>query len=127
MYILSNDELVGLNNLSGLTLINKLKDVKYYYTPYYYIINHDENITTVNVYDLDNPKITSNRILNKNNSFTLRVNINKYSMYKIDTGYRFVFTVSGSSDYNENIDFQYKGFQVKVLLDNNIIVSHRTI
>ena len=124
MYILSNDELVGLNNLSGLALINKLKDVKYYYTPYYYIINHDENISTVNVYDLDNPKITSNRILNKNNSFTLRVNINKYSMYKIDTGYRFVFTVSGSSDYNENIDFQYKGFQVKVLLDNNITYSH---
>ena len=122
MFILDNDEAEGLKKLNNLDLINKLKDVKYYFTPYYYVINHDEDISNVNVYDLDNSKINSNRILNKNNSFTLRVNINKYQLSKVDNGYKFIFTVSGSDDYN-NIDIQYKGFQVKILLDNDITYS----
>lgn len=123
MSLLTNDELEGLTTLTGLDLINKLRDVKYYYTPYYYVITHDETISSVKVYDLDNPKLTNNRIIGKNNSFTQRVNINKYEMFKIDTGYRVAFSVSTSTDY-DNIDMQYKGFQVKVLLDNNITYSH---
>ena len=124
MFILNNDEADGLSRLTGLDLLNKLKEVKYYYTPYYYIINHDENISNVNVYDLDNPKITTNRILNKNNSFTYRVNIDKYNVYKTNIGYKIAFSISSSPDYQDNIDLQYKGFQVKVLLDNGKTYSH---
>lgn len=95
------DELNTLKNMNSVLLMEYLQTNKYYYTPYYYIINNDSSNTNINIYDLDNPDIINYKILNKNFSIQPSVNLNQWSITKMDYGYRIYFTLAGNNEFEE--------------------------
>lgn len=123
MVIVDNDETDGITSLTKLDLIYKLKDVKYYYNPFYYVITHDELISTVNVYDLDNPKISNKRILDRNITLNHRVNIAGTAILKTSTGYRIYFTTASNDEY-QKLPQNELGYQARILLDNNVSYAY---
>lgn len=121
--LVDNDEREMLNNLTKLNLQERLKNTKYFYNPYYYVINHNELVSSVNVYDLDNPIITNNRIIDKNINFDHRVNLKQFGIFKTDSGYRLSFNVISNEEY-QKLEPETLGFQVRMLLDNDISYAY---
>ena len=98
--ILSDNEVDALNRLKPSELISRLNRSKYFYNPYYYVVDINEKYTNHRVYDLDNPTIDNIRINNKNLSVEHRVNVDKYDIQKIDTGYRVLMTIAPNAEFN---------------------------
>lgn len=109
----------SLEEMEKEKLIERCKENKYFYTPYYYVIDKDIDISSVAVFDMDNPKYINKKIVAKNNTFTQRVNINSLMFNKTDTGYRFGFNTYSNQEYDK-IDTVNIGFQVKLMLDNGL-------
>lgn len=95
----SPDEIKFLNKLPNLKLIDHISTNKYFYNPYYYVINSSETYTESRVYDFDNPEVKNHRILEKNLNVTPRVNINKYDIFKVENGYRIEFTLANNDEF----------------------------
>lgn len=116
--IITPEQKKYLTNLTRVSLIEHLANNKYYYNPYYYIIETDESFTTSKVYDLDKPDITSYRIMNKNESVIPSVNIDKYRIDKVDNGYKIIITLEGSSEFT-SLDQTKTKIQLKIPLFND--------
>lgn len=113
--IVSNDELKYISSLNNIQKMEYLKVNKYFYTPYYYIINNDDMYSTSRVYDLDRPILEDLRIVGKNTTVNQRVNIDKFTILKTVSGYRLVFTVISNDEFkllNPNLT----GLQLKMSL-----------
>lgn len=117
MNIIPESELKGLQSLNKTELTDKLSKVKYFYTPYYYIIEHDDTSTEVKVFDFDKPKVVSNMIVGKNSTFTYRVNTGKYELWKTEFGYRLGFAILTNDDFDQ-LNKEQIGFQVAISLSN---------
>lgn len=90
----------SLFNTNKIRLFNELTEVKHFYNPYYYIIEIQNELTNIKIYDLDNPSITNIRIDNKNNNITPSCNIDKYAIEKIESGYRLYVTLAPNSEFS---------------------------
>lgn len=123
--ICDNSTVDYINSLSQSDKSKYLKENKFYYTPYYYLIEKDENYSNSRVYDLDRPKITGNMIKNKNTSFSHSVNIDKYALRNTTDGYQLAFTITGNAMYNE-IEMKDREIQVKLKLKgvNNYVTYY---
>ncbi|EPU3828902.1 hypothetical protein ACVWU4_000883 [Campylobacter coli] len=107
-----------IDYIDSLSLTDKskyLKENKFYYTPYYYLISKDENYSNSRVYDLDHPKITANVIKNKNPSFSHSVNVNQHAFRNKSNGYEIAFNVNANANY-EDIAMEDREIQVKLRL-----------
>lgn len=113
--IVSPEEKTRLDEMGNTKLINTLKEQKYYYTPYYYIITTDADKTDCYVYDLDTPDIASDAILNKNNNVNPTVNIDKWLIFKTTYGYRVQISLAESTEFS-NIPKEYVKLQMKLPL-----------
>lgn len=117
--ILTEQEYQNLINLKSIFLVQHLKDNKYYYNPYYYIIEKDENYTNSRVYSLDKPKIEGNKILAKNNNLLYNSNISHYELIKSPNGYKLILKLVTNNDFN-NLDKNDITLQMKILLSDNV-------
>lgn len=115
--IADNETLEYIDNLSVLDKVKYLKENKFYYTPYYYLVTKDENYSNSRVYDLDNPKISNLVIMGKNVGFSERVNIDKYYVNKTPEGYRLMFTHISNEEF-KRIPIENIFIQVKLTLSN---------
>lgn len=119
LVMVDNDEQKAIQSLTGEDLADKLNAVTYYYLPFYYIIQHSEAISTVDVYEMDNPKVMGNRIIGKNTSFDHRVNTSQYLFEKTDNGYRLGFSTVSDTEYAK-LDPTSVGFQVHIMLNDDV-------
>ena len=99
--LISPEQLEFLKNLSGVMLIEHLKNNKYFYNPYYYIINLDETFSNSNVYELDYPNVDSIRIKERNLNVTHRANTDRYGLFKVDNGYELRLTLATNAEFNK--------------------------
>lgn len=121
--LISNEEKSMLDSLSSIDKINFYRNKNYFTNPYYYVIDKEENINKCRIYNLDNPFINNLKIIGKNNNITQNVNIDKYTVLKISTGYRLVFTVTGNDEFNKLNSSLFTG-QLSIPLNggsNNIV------
>ena len=101
--IVKDDERNLLRNSSVEQLITLTKNKKYFYNPFYYVIDKKEDVTECRIYDMDNPKVDSVSLLSKNNSLDVNVNTYKYGIEWTTTGYKLTITLNGNIEYN-NLD-----------------------
>lgn len=103
IYPISNEEYESLKTQftdSKVKLFNNLKETKYYFNPYYYILEIEDEVTNVKIYDLDNPAITNLRIDNKNTEIAPSCNINQYAIEKYTNGYRLYISLSPNVEFS---------------------------
>ena len=114
--IATDDELSYLENLSSTGLQEFLLENKFFYNPYYYVLDlSDTQYTDCRVYDLDRPEISSNRIINKNMNVNPSVNISQYAITKETYGYRILLTLTSNTEFN-NLNVQTVKLQMKIPL-----------
>lgn len=126
MELVSNDQLDYISTLNSVEKITYLKNNKFYYTPFYYILNLKDGYTTCRIYSLDYPAINGYRIVNKNTSILPTANIKKYDIDKTTTGYRLVLTLSTNSEFDKiekgnikiQLEVRLKGDEVSVYFDS---------
>lgn len=91
----------AIAKLTNIEVINFFRDKKYFYTPYYYVIDKEENNTKSRVYDLDNPSLSNLKIVGKNNNINQKCNIDKFAITKIPTGYRIYLTLISNEEFKQ--------------------------
>ena len=99
--IVNKDEVDYINSLPLTSKIEYLKSNKYFYTPYYYVIDNDDRFSYVRVYDLDTPSFDNLRISGKNSRVIPRVNIDRYGIYKRDNGYDLLFSLITNEEFDK--------------------------
>lgn len=99
--IVNKDEVDYINSLSLVNKIEYLKMNKYFYTPYYYVIENDDRFSYVRVYNLDTPAFDNLRISGKNSRVIPRVNIDRYGIYKRDNGYDLLFSLKTNDEFKK--------------------------
>jgi len=100
--VLDNNEVAYIDSLDSLGKSTYFKDKRIFYTPFYYILDKISDIVTSRVYDLDNPSMENIRILDKNVNVKQRINIDKYLLEKIDTGYKITILPIIDSNFTDN-------------------------
>ena len=99
--IVTDDEVNEIRSLSMVSLVDRMQQHKYFYTPFYYWVSHSDGYINAAVYDLDNPSIDHMMIANKNIDVTpVSVNINRYDIKKTEAGYRIYLELKGSGNYS---------------------------
>jgi len=116
--IIDNNEYQYINSLSNNKKVNYFKDKRYFFTPYYYVIDKNNNIVNTRVYNLDSPELESIKILDKNNNISLRMNIDKYIVHKIETGYKVTILPVLNKDF-ENVNLDLLKMQIAIPLVNS--------
>lgn len=101
--IVDDAEMNTIKAMSNSDKIDYFKNSKYFYTPYYYVVDKTDTMVNSRVYDLDSPIINSIKIIGKNTNVVPRVNINQYLIQKTSVGYKFGFTLSTNTDF-DNLD-----------------------
>lgn len=98
--LVTPEQLAYLKNLSGVNLIEHLKNNKYFYNPYYYIINLDESFSRSSVFELDYPNVNSIRIKERNLNVNHRANTDRYGLFKTSEGYELRITLATNEEFN---------------------------
>lgn len=114
--VLSDKEKEELLNTPISDLVYHMSVNKYFWTPFYYLIDKT-NDTTINtrVYDLDKPTMFDEKIISKNINLIPRVNTNLYTVQKTASGYKVMFNVIGNAEFN-NLNMNYFRAQLSIPL-----------
>lgn len=115
--LLTDSETEYIESLPINLKINYLKENKLFYTPFYYLIEKSEEFINSRVYDLDNPVVIANRIIDKNITLEERVNVNKYALSKVKEGYRLSITLITNSAFDK-LETKSIFTQIKIPLFN---------
>lgn len=104
--IVDDLELAYIDTLPINNLISITKNTKYFYTPYFYIIDTSDNTEiTSTVYKLNAPYLENVIIKAKNPNVLPKVNIDKYTVELDDTGYKVYFSLISNDDFKStNLD-----------------------
>lgn len=111
--MLTNEEVLSLQNMVPVDKIAYLQENKIYFSPYYYIVSLDNGYTTANIFNLDTPAVKSFRILNKNSMITSKANTSKYSIVKTSTGYALYVKLSTNTEF-DNLDKSFIKMQLSI-------------
>ncbi|QXO10288.1 hypothetical protein pEaSNUABM37_00329 [Erwinia phage pEa_SNUABM_37] len=75
----------------------------YLYSPFYYLLDTNDDAFVTRVYDMDRPKVEYRSFLNENNSIGVEAGVANYSFGKDKDGYVFTLTTT-SGDFYKNLD-----------------------
>lgn len=75
----------------------------YLYSPFYYLLDTNDDAFVTRVYDMDRPKVEYRSFLNENNSIGVEAGIANYAFSKDSDGYVFTL-VTQSGDFYKNLD-----------------------
>lgn len=115
-FVKTAEEMYQISQLGLAARLKHYNENKYYYNPFYYVVDVRTNITECRAYHLDNPKIGNLRIMDKNlNLNKINANISKHGVYKTKNGYNFKFKLAGGKSFN-NIDKAYVFLQCSIEL-----------
>jgi len=109
-----------MNKLNSITIAEKVfyyRDKKYYFTPYYYIVDKIDTNISSRIYDLDNPKINNIVVESKNNNITNSISLDKIKVEKTSNSYRITISVIGDktlSTINQNSLYIQLGIPLSV-------------
>lgn len=117
--IVSEDELNTIDLLGKVDMLTYFKMYKYFYTPYYYVIDKTDTVVNSRVYDLDNPSLDKLKLIGKNINVIPRVNIDKYLIEKVLGGYRITMSLIGNSAF-ESLDATKVLAQLKISMYNSV-------
>lgn len=106
MSIVDDLESEHLHTLPVNSLIAATKNTKYFYTPYFYVIDTTD-VTEIRstIYKLDNPFLENVIIKSKNPSVLPKVNIDKFTVKLDDVGYSLYFSLISNDEFKAtNLD-----------------------
>lgn len=93
-----------IDELNALTLDERVVyyvDKKYYYTPYYYIIDKIDTVINSRIYELDHPSIEDIVVKSKNSNVVNTIAIETINIEKISTGYEIKITLNSDGVMGE--------------------------
>lgn len=117
--LVNDNELDIIKYLTDANKISYFKLNKYFYTPYYYVLDKIDTMVSSRVYDLDNPVMNNLKIIGKNNNISIVANTDQYIMAKTDIGYRITMSAIGN-DIFKSLDPTSIRAQLKIPLTNDI-------
>lgn len=107
--IVTDDELADIDRMDVNKKIFHYNSNKYFFTPYYYILDTEIDRTSSRVYDLDRAEMSDLKIIAKNVNIKYKVNTDKYIMIKTPTGYRVVISLLANKEFGNILPSLIKG------------------
>lgn len=76
------------------------------YTPFYYVLDSTRDAFAIRPYELDRPKVVSQRFVQENNTAQLEIGIGNYSIERTDNGYLLWITTRSGQAFKDLLDEQ---------------------
>lgn len=103
IYNMVSDAELGVINTSGLdTRAVTINNNVFMYSPFYMVLDANNDAFTTRVYDLDNPSVPSRVFSYENNSIGVELVADSFTFTKTANGYR-ATVVTSSGDYYKNL------------------------
>lgn len=101
--MLSDLEMTGIRNGKPEDIAVTMNNGLFLYSPFYYVLDANDDAFVTRVYDLDRPKIEYRSFLNENNSIGVEAGVGDVAFSKDEQGYLFQLTTA-SGDFYKNLD-----------------------
>jgi hypothetical protein len=98
--LLTDSELTALKTLTGQQLCTKLNENKYFYSPFYYVIDFSQQYLTSAVYSLS-PKVIANNYMDSNPKRNYNVRTINYTINLINDEYILELVASKTADITD--------------------------
>lgn len=99
--MVTDSELTTILGMRSDLLAAHVSTGNYLYSPYYYVLDKENDQFRLAAYYLDNPGIENQTFIDDNESTQLSVNTNGYSLKKSDTGFVMQVRTQSSDEYKE--------------------------
>lgn len=90
-----------LKSLNGDSLSREVNSKRYFYSPFYYVLDTSDQTFKVRAYDLSTPKVIRKTFIGDNDTAGVQVVIEGYQIEKVQNGYRLYLQLGGDSNFNE--------------------------
>jgi hypothetical protein len=97
--LLNDTEVATLGQLSLTDKVKEVNSRQYVYTPFHYVLDNTANEFEVRVYSLDYPVSSNLSFISQNQTLELNINIGKYLLEKVATGYKLTIATRSDSHY----------------------------
>lgn len=104
----------ALKLLSETIQANTINSASYFYTPYYYVFDPENQLLEMRAYDLDRPTSTNLNFVRQNQSLRLPVNTGQFRIEKTFTGFRLTLITSSGLVYR-NLSENEVGVQIRLV------------
>ena len=81
--------------------VNEVSGKNYLWSPFYYVLDVNDDYFNTRAYHLDNPSISSKTFVEENAGLGLVIGTENYDIEKIPAGYRLVITTKSGKAYKE--------------------------
>lgn len=102
-HIVPKSEIDRLRTLNPDALAREVNTRRYLYSPFYYVIDTENNGFQFRAYSLDDPKVKHKTLVDDNETTNIQSRITAYEVSKTDTGYRVTVGIDDSEGYLEEI------------------------
>lgn len=99
--IVNSDVINSILKLPPDQKVQELNQHHYYYSPFHYVMDMNDDGLDLRAYYLDDPKILAKSFIGVNDSTLLQVTCDGYSITKNDYGYTLFITTKSSSSFKE--------------------------
>lgn len=98
--IVEDSKVTELKGLGTDALVREVNSSRYLYSPFYYVLDVNDDAFDVRAYALDAPVIKYKSLVDANDSSLMQAYIVDYHISKSNTGYLLTFTVTGDDTFN---------------------------
>ena len=102
--VLTQNQRAELNAMTKTALISQLNSNSYLYSPFYYVLDDNNDEFTVRAYNLDYPFASDLSFVSQNQTLQLPVNTGSYNLSKIAEGFKFTITTKSGNFYKQLAD-----------------------
>lgn len=100
-HILHDTEMFDLRAKGPDELAREINKEQYYFTPFYYVLDTNDNLFDTRVYSLDTPDLPHKTFVYENNSIGVELSIDKLSIERVASGYQIVAVTSSDKFYKD--------------------------
>lgn len=102
--ILTSQELGALNVMTKTALVNHVNAHTYLYSPFYYVLDDNDEEFVVRAYNLDYPKASNLSFISQNQTLQLPVNTGAYTLSKVADGFKLSIVTKSGNFYKQLAD-----------------------
>lgn len=99
--LLTNTETRYIETLDVNVKLELLNSNKYYFTPFYYVLDASKDEFETRVYELDTPRASGLNYIAGNSSLDYIVNVGEYELLRTENGYKLIVVTVSDSGYKK--------------------------
>lgn len=102
--VVSDAERIEMDNMTNTELLVRLSEATYVFSPFYYVLDIEDDYFEYRAYNLDYPEFSSKFFINSHANTSEYISTSKVNIEKVDNGWEVLVETTGSGGIQEAFD-----------------------